>query len=300
VVSQNDVAGDGDDIDLRDFSHNGRLYPNQTYPATGTVTIPFSLSGDYFVYVRTDSGGHVYEGVNGNANNVSDLHPVAIARFIPDLSATAASTAIENGKINVQWTVENIGENRTNKNYWHDAIVASTNDVYDDADDIQLSTAAHSGYLEATASYTGAQTIVLPASLTGDVYLFVETNYSRKVDEGGLYGNNVIQAGMLTAADIQAMRTTPDFIVESVSAPLDAIAGQTFEVDWTVHNVGEFLPQQAPFPPEAAKGLWVDRIYLSRDTFLDPAEDIYIGQEIVYAGELIDVTDGDSPYQTLT
>ncbi len=297
AVTQNDIIGDGDDISLREFRHDGRLYPNQSYPATGTVTIPFSLSGDYFVYVRTDSRGHVFEGANGNANNVSDLHPITIARFIPDLSATAASATIENGRIDVQWTVENIGENRTNTNYWRDAIVASANDTYGDGDDLQLFSAAHSGYLEATAIYTSAQTIVLPTSITDDVYLFVEANHRRHVDEGGLYGNNVIQAGMLTAADIQAMRTTPDFIVESVSAPLDAIAGQTFEIDWTVHNVGEFLPQQAPFPPEAAKGVWVDRLYLSRDTFLDPAEDIYIGQEIVYAGELVDVTDGDSPYQ---
>jgi hypothetical protein len=102
----------------------------------------------------------------------------------------------------------------------------------------------------------------------------------------------------LTAADIEVLRTKPDLVVDSVEAPLEAVSGQLFDLTWTVKNVGEFLPHEAPFPPEAAKGAWIDRIYLSRDTFLDTAVDTYLGQQTVNAGELTDMTEGETSYQT--
>jgi large repetitive protein len=65
MLTRNGTVGDGDDISLNQFTHTGRLNPSQSYTASGTVNVPFSLSGNYFAYVRTDSGSEVFEGTDG-------------------------------------------------------------------------------------------------------------------------------------------------------------------------------------------------------------------------------------------
>jgi len=297
-ASQNDVIGDGDDKNFGSLPHNGHLDPGQGYDASMTVTVPFSFSGDYYLYVVTDRDDRVFEGADGENNNLSDLHAVHITRHIPDLRMKQAGVTTETGRLRFQWTVENVGENRTNVNYWYDAAVLSRNEVFGDADDLPIGSFRHAGALEPSNVYSGSELLNLPSEISDTVYFFVETNARREVDEGGLYENNVLSAGMLTAEQIQEMRTVPDLIVHAVSAPQDAISGQSFDLTWIVRNVGEFIARQEPFPPEVPSGKWVDRVYLSRDPFLDAKGDVYLGEAQIGASELVDITDQGNPYQT--
>ncbi|WP_043998223.1 CARDB domain-containing protein, partial [Microcystis aeruginosa] len=64
VVSNDEVLGDADDLTLASFTRTGLLAPNGTYSRTESVTLPFTLEGNYQLFVVTDSANSVYEGSN--------------------------------------------------------------------------------------------------------------------------------------------------------------------------------------------------------------------------------------------
>ncbi|MEM9586008.1 MAG: CARDB domain-containing protein, partial [Planctomycetota bacterium] len=78
-------------------------------------------------------------------------------------------------------------------------------------------------------------------------------------------GNNTIQQPV----DV-TLAAVPDLQVTALDAPQRVRAGQPFDVEYTVTNLGGRTP-----PAQAA---WTDLVYLSRDEFLDLRSDRYLGQ----------------------
>jgi hypothetical protein len=79
--------------------------------------------------------------------------------------------------------------------------------------------------------------------------------------EGNNNGSSIIDVTLATPPDLQ---------VTDVTAPTHVRAGQTFDVTYTVQNLGGDTPPTQP--------LWDDLVYLSRDQFLDLRADRYLGQ----------------------
>lgn len=292
-ISRNDIIGDGDDVPIGYFVHTGALDPGSAYSVSQTVAVPYAYLGPYRVFVVTDSGEDVYEG-SGEGNNVSSLHVIDVTRATADLELTSASLQLDNGRVRFFWSVANSGVNRTNVNYWYDGIVLSGNDVFGDSDDFSLEAVYHSGALDPAATYEADRLVDIPPNLNGVYYTFISANTGRTVEEEGQFGNNHLAAGIL---DTTALRTQPDLALNLVDAPENAVSGQPFTVVWTVHNVGDPIPTEAPFPPEIRRDRWIDRVYLSRDQFLDPESDIYVGQAEIGLGALQDVSDPGGDYQ---
>ena len=60
----------------------------------------------------------------------------------------------------------------------------------------------------------------------------------------------------------------PDLQVTALTAPARAVRGQSFDLTYTVTNLGGATPFQQP--------TWEDLIYLSRDEFLDLRADRFL------------------------
>ena len=267
VLSADDFVGDGDDVNLLDFQHDGLLGGTNEYAVNNVVvTMPINTTaGDYRLYVVTDRNNEVYEGVN-ETNNVSALRPLTVTHETADLqitAVTAPASAVAGGPFAAQWVVRNFGTRPPNTAYWVDSVYLSTDMVLSPGDLLlgqrqNISTPAPGG------GYTNSLNVTLPHGLSGAYFLIVSADHFNYVVESGLEGNNQF---VRTPAIAITPGALPDLAVTEVNAPTDAYSGQTFELSWTVQNTGT----------ATANATWYDAIYLSLDHFFDPQTDTYLG-----------------------
>ncbi len=277
VASQDDILGDADDVHLRDFYHTGLLNSGEGYTASGLIELPFTMaSGDYIIFVVTDFGNSVYE--SDETNNWASA-PLAVFRETPDLQVVSGSSSDEGmvgGPIDVSFRVENLGENRTNSNFWYDDIHLSRDEVLGSGD-IYLGNFRRTNILEPGDGYDVNLRFTLPFSIQkGQWYIIIRTDTDNRVLEDIGEGNNILSIGPITiipydpnsGIPIPIDFLRPDLEVMSVEAPEEAISGQTMSVSWEVVNNGS--------DPTGQRS-WYDAVYLSRDPYLDPGSDIYLG-----------------------
>ncbi|MCZ8249497.1 CARDB domain-containing protein, partial [Microcystis sp. LE19-195.1E] len=273
VVSNDEVLGDADDLTLASFTRTGLLAPNGTYSRTESVILPFTLEGNYQLFVVTDSANSVYEGSN-EGNNASSAFPLTISRDTPDLQVTSITlpdTVTPGQPLTLNWTVANLGVGRTNSNYWYDQVYLSL-DKNLSGDDINLGSVYRSGALEPSASYSATGTFSLPVNLNGSYYVLVQTDRDNNVIEGAFENNNVLASDSSSGggSGTGSLPITPapsaDLAVTSVDAPEQGIAGQSLSLTWTVVNNDANTGQS-----------WYDAVYLSRDQVFDRNSDIYLG-----------------------
>ncbi|MCX5951905.1 MAG: DUF6531 domain-containing protein, partial [Cyanobacteria bacterium] len=286
VVSNDEVLGDADDLTLASFTRTGLLAPNGTYNRTESVIIPFTLDGNYQLFVVTDSANSVYEGGN-EGNNGSSALPIVITRDTPDLqvtSITLPNTVTPGQPLILNWTVANLGVGRTNSNYWYDRVYLSLDQNVSN-DDINLGSVYRAGALDQSASYSTTGTFSLPVNLNGSYYVLVQTDRDNNVIEGTFENNNVLASDSSSGggSGIGSLPMTPapsaDLAVTAVDAPEQGIAGQSLSLTWTVVNNDANSGQN-----------WYDAVYLSRDQVFDRNSDIYLG----YRNHTGGLTAGDS------
>jgi RHS repeat-associated protein len=273
VASTDGVLGDADDLTLASFTRTGLLAPNGTYSRTESVILPFTLEGNYQLFVVTDSANSVYEGGN-EGNNGSSAFPLTISRDTPDLQVTSITlpNIVTPGQpLILNWTVANLGVGRTNSNYWYDQVYLSL-DKNVSSSDISLGSVYRAGALEPSASYAATGTFSLPVNLNGSYYVLVHTDRDNIVIEGAFENNNIFASDSSSGggSGIGAIPITPapsaDLAVSAVDAPGQGIAGQTLSLTWTVVNNDANTAQS-----------WYDAVYLSRDQVFDRNSDIYLG-----------------------
>ena len=286
VASTDGVLGDADDLTLASFTRTGLLAPNGTYSRTESVILPFTLEGNYQLFVVTDSANSVYEGSN-EGNNGSSAFPLTISRDTPDLqvtSITLPNTVTPGQPLSLNWTVANLGVGRTNSNYWYDQVYLSL-DKNVSSNDISLGSVYRAGALEPSASYAATGTFSLPVNLNGNYYVLVQADRDNNVIEGAFENNNVFASDSSSGggSGTGTIPITPapsaDLAVSAVDAPGQGIAGQSLSLTWTVVNNDANTAQS-----------WYDAVYLSRDQVFDRNSDIYLGYRTHTGG----LTAGDS------
>lgn len=289
VASVDGILGNGDDVTLGNFTRNGLLNVGESYKRSEVVSIPFSLVGDYNVFVVTDVGNSIYEASNESNNNFTPL-PVTIIRETPDLQVTEVNipaTAENATIIPLSWTVENSGQGVTNSNFWYDQIFLSTDQDLGDDNDILLGRIRHNNVLAPGENYTGTANLLVPLSAVGDYYVIVRTDQDNQVLEDSLENNNDgVSVGQINITanpnpDLDNLITprpgqpsiiippefSPDLVVTSVEADDIGFSGQSLEVTWTVNN-NRF---------NTGDRSWFDSVYLSRDQIFDRDSDILLG-----------------------
>lgn len=246
----------GDDLEIGSFPLEQGIIAGQSINRIQNITIPTSAitaTGDYFVYVKTDSDNNVDEGEN-EANNVR-FQPVHVRRFLrPDLQVTnitAPNTAFFDQTISIQWTVTNNGPGATNSSQWYDTVYLSTTQNAGGASIY----ATNINYLNAGESYIASADFHVPRGSSGSYFVVVKTDSNNQVAEES-EDNNILSRPITINVP-----PLPDLRVSNVQAPEEAFAGQQFPVGWTVGNAGT--------GGTVYQNYWSDQVWISQTATLD-------------------------------
>ena len=255
----------------------------------------------------------VFEGKN-NRNNIGQS-TIQITYKEPDLkieNIIVSNPKPESGEtITVTWTVVNHGTRETRTGWWFDGLYLSKDDALDASDYplidqggevenslkillsgfSQVNSDRTVRYLQPGERYTQSATFRLPDNIGGDYRLIVKADTDIARDLDGHSVLSTIRDGLSTVwaydflnkvpefyhecNNVQSIAlpityvTPPDLQVTQVGAPTKVIVGQNFEITYEVMNRGGKTP--------IGQDSWVDKIYLSKDRFLDLEKDRYLG-----------------------
>ncbi|WP_342364198.1 CARDB domain-containing protein [Terrarubrum flagellatum] len=264
----------GNDIWLADVDYEGTLAPGQSVTQTVEVTIPDTLSGSYRIVITTDADNRYYEYPNETNNSRLAVNPTAIKlKPFPNLvitSVTIPETGASSEPIDVEWTVQNIGDGATNAPYWFDYVYLSNDGVLD-AGDIILGRVDNPSYLDAGESYVSHLTTVLPRGIEGSRYIIIAADRENNVFEFGHENDNLRVSGSIDVS----LTPPPNLQVTAVAAPSNAVTGDPMALSFTVTNTGETRTYESQ---------WWDRIYVSTDATFS-GDDIQLAQ-LVHNGAL--------------
>jgi len=248
ILSQDDTLGNGDDLTVGEYWHDGALAAGESYGRSERILLPPGTSARYKLFVVSDAKGDVFEDYS-EVNNVGRLSHGVDVMPIPyaDLqvaSVVAEGSAASGRPLRVTWEVVNNGIGITNTADWSDNVWLSRNA---DGSDVVASfgSARHIGQLAVGDRYSRSLDLTLPEGIEGNYYLNVRTGGPFEF----VFGDN--NTGSSAAVPI-TLSASPDLAVETVSLPATAQEGALIDVSWTVVNQGE----------AAATGLWVDTVWL--------------------------------------
>jgi subtilase family serine protease len=266
-LSTNSVL-DANDILLSTVSINGSVAAGASYTRTQSVVIPNEAGGTLYLLVTTDKdnvhnddkrGNNTLplSGGGGNPTVTIDIPPPA--DLVPkSLTGPAAGTASQ--PIDVTFTIRNAGTGPTPASNWIDRLYLSTNLQLAGA--TQLGAFAHTGTMAAGAEYTVSGKVFLPANVSGNYVLLLETDAGNNVFERNNENNNVAYANIAINP-----QQPSDLTITRIDLPAgDQYAGASATIGWDLSNIGT----------NAANGYLREAVYLSPDATLD-ASDVLFG-----------------------
>ncbi len=268
------------------YEHLGFLAVGGGYQRTAQFPVPDGLSGNLYVVVTTagggdnsiDGSGGPFEFIySGNDTTISAAVPVS-QPVTPDLvvsSVLAPTTAFEGTPIDITWTVANQGLGEANGS-WVDRVYLQdlgSNPANLIGPTIELGQFVRNGPFDPGKTYTRTEQIILPGHIEDLYTVYVTTNYIAAAGDGIYEGqttdlatlNNTKAAPAPIAVSPQPR---PDIQVENIQIPSHVPAGSALSVTFDVINQGT-VATDVPH--------WVDDVYLSLDTTIDPGS-LLIGE----------------------
>ena len=262
VYLSTDTNFDGLDLLLGSANNPSFLDAGDSYQNTLTATLPQGISGARFFVVVTDSGNQVFE-LGGEDDNVAVGSATSVNLTPPpDLQVTSVDAplqAFSGQPMTVNWTVGNLGTGDTRADAWTDRVFMSTDTVLS-GDDTLLGSTARNGLLLSGDTYDASAEVTLPIGISGDFFFIVQTDAGNQVFEHVFEPNNT---GFDATATTINLTPPPDLEVTLVDAPDTALASRQLDIHYTVANNGSTVTPNSS---------WVDRVYLSTDTVIDPAD----------------------------
>jgi len=233
-----DATLDAGDRPLGELLQSASLAPAESVPSQLDVTLPLDVSGPHFLLLAADAGDAVEEvGDEGN-NTASSSIQVDLAPYA-DLAVTnVRGPPLSTGdpvEVTVEWTLINAGTGTGTVGTWNERIVASSDDVFGDGDDVVLAAVTHTGLIDAGASLERSHTFMTPPGFQGRFVLFVQTDATGVIFENGFEANNFGRK-----ADFFDVIPIPfaDLVVPTVAVPAESASGRPLRVTWTVINQG--------------------------------------------------------------
>ncbi len=218
---------------LGTYSRSQPLQPDSIYYKNVQVTIPPSILGTYYIYVKTDATNQVFENVY-ESNNLTKSTPFQI--FLtppPDLVVTDIQTpdTVTNKCVSsISFTVKNQGATPTLTGNWTDEIYLTNTSNYDLSNAFTVGSFQRNGNLDVDSSYVATTNVTIPEGISGTYYFYVKTDASLDVFEYTNDSNNVMRQTLPSTV------ITPDLIVTSVESPLYENNNQPIDILWTVKN----------------------------------------------------------------
>ncbi len=218
---------------MKNIYRNGALDPDSQYVVNTSFTLPLTISGGYYVNVKTDATNAVYEHASETNNSrISDSMKVILTPP-PDLivkNIVFKDTVANSETVNVKYSLINQGGSPTTHS-WLDNFYISKFQTFSTSNAISVGAFWRSNIQEDDTAVIN-QSIVIPPDINGPYYLFIFTDVYNYQFEGGNDTNNV------TAA--HAVRVeSPDLVIPSVVVPAADTSGREILVQWFVKNTGE-------------------------------------------------------------
>ncbi|HVX09989.1 MAG TPA: CARDB domain-containing protein [Pirellulales bacterium] len=291
------------------FVHTGLLNAGASYTDNELVTIPYTITGQYnlFVYanapvtaqedgpaaVVSPPNGFVYE--LNPSQSISAPIPITVSSKLADLqvpsvTVTPPAGGVKTGnQVTVNWTVKNAGTATTSSTHWYDDVYVSPTPTFNAQTAVYLGSAYDNNPLAAGAQVNDSLSVLVPPSLAaGNDYFLVLADRpvappsSANIPDVDETVNLVTESNENnnTGASAQtaiALGPTPDLTTTITTAPTSTVTGDDIQVNWTVTNKGvDTLP---------ANSVWYDEVYLSLDTTIDESS-IPIGSLAHHGGLL--------------
>jgi subtilase family serine protease len=204
VLLSRDQIADPTDTVVGYRQRSQPLAAGQSYEASVAAEIPPGLSGQYYLFVRSDRNGAVAE--LDERNNDSMPHGLLL-RLPPPVDLTAHSlVAPASGFVGeafaLNWRVQNTGDNQT-PSQWTDAVYLSADPAWDSAD-ILLARAPNRSALAPGQSYDGFVGGLLPPVNPGQYYIIVRADVRNRVREVS-EANNVAATTTPSLIDVREL-----------------------------------------------------------------------------------------------
>ncbi len=212
---------------------------DSTYTAQSKVRIPSLFwSGNYFIYVKTNTANLIYEGPYQSNNITKSTVTLSVTQMPPsDLvvdSIFVPTTANSGMPVTISWRVKNQGAAVTNQSNWTDKVYYNTINSMIGA--TLLGTKLRQSTLATNASYISSLTANLPNGISGNYFFMVKTDEPNAVFEYTLENNNLTIADSATQVNLS---TSPDLVVSRAELVTDTlIASSQTQIEFTIKNIG--------------------------------------------------------------
>ena len=227
--------------------------------------VPNNITGPYYVIVKADAFNDIYE-YHAEDNNVGrTAQPLLITT--PDLVVSdllAPASGISGQLINMAWRMKNNGDGVLENTKVTDRILISKSATFDEANSQVVKVVAYqTGRIVAGGDTLQKSMVVLPEGVTGNYYVYVQSDYKDTVFESG--GDNNIRR---SAAPVSiTLGPWADLQVTAVQAPDTAAAADFASISYTVFNKGNRATNDST---------WTDKVFVSQKSVWDPANSILV------------------------
>jgi hypothetical protein len=229
-----------------------------TYAVQQSINLPDNLNGAYYLYVKTNASGALYEAESGLQNNVLQSN-AQVQYLLPDLAPIECKVLdtglVSGGIVTLQWKVKNQGAGGLYNKTWGDEIFLSSSPVFSAQKDTLLGGNLQTTNLLSDSSYIVQKQFVLKEGIAGTYYFHLLANYNNAVNESNT-GNNSSSSQPVNIK----LAPWADLQVTSVTVPQSIGAGQQLLINWTAKNKGS---------AKIAGAQWIDKVYLSQKPALD-------------------------------
>ncbi|MBK7761883.1 MAG: thrombospondin type 3 repeat-containing protein [Bacteroidetes bacterium] len=212
---------------------------DSTYTAQSKVMIPSLFwSGNYFIYVKTNTANEVFEGPYQSNNITKSTVTLSVTQMPPsDLvvdSIFVPTTANSGMPVTISWRVKNQGAAVTNQSNWTDKVYYNTTNSMIGA--TLLGTKLRQSTLATNASYISSLTATLPNGISGNYFFMVKTDEPNAVFEYTLENNNLTIADSTVQVNLSP---SPDLKVTQANLVIDTmISSSSAQLNCIIKNIG--------------------------------------------------------------
>jgi parallel beta-helix repeat protein len=245
-------------ITLGNYYRMNNLNPGDSYTNTQTITIPSNWNGAAYLHVITDVYDNIFEYTNENNNSLESSDSIVILNAdLTVANINAPITASSGDTISIDWNNLNIGNGDVLNIGWGTRVLLSTSSTFD-PNNVTLLATVNDNSLPSSDTSSHQVSVVLPNGISGQYYIYVETDYNTDIYETN-ENNNVNTLGISLAINLAPwIDLTPTMLQPQSTTN----AGNALSVNYTIKNDGT----------TTAQGLsWQDKIYLSSNSTWNPS-----------------------------
>ncbi|MEO1669339.1 MAG: CARDB domain-containing protein, partial [Cyanobacteria bacterium J06631_2] len=254
VYWSTDEIYDSSDIELDSAYVGGSttpLAPGDTYTKHYDFDVPDVEAGSYYLLYYIDLDNNQQER-NETDNVTSIAIEVAPSPNLAITSTNISGSNIAGNRIDLSWTVANLGDAIALQEYWYDEVYLSEDEYIDENDTYIEYYEAEDLTLAPGEEYIASQAVYIPNVEAKNYYLLFHTDAGESQGETNETDNVKVVPFEISAP--------ANLVVSDAVAPTQVDSNYSIPISWIVSNTGEV---------STSGKNWFDRVYLSKDEAYD-------------------------------